>query len=224
MPLRHFTLTVVDVEDRGAVDPSVFLRVGSTSTQQATSAQLALSGDVVRRPLDVPADKTLWIRISPSRYRDGAVFASVDGNGHVVVPRLQLPRRPDRWLPAFAAFASLPSSFDSPKRVLGKSPRFQLGRGSPAGTLVGGAYDAVTAADESRSLAKMCLLNLCSRLVAEVMPDEIPWIESPSSMRMPSRRYPSWQQQTAATTPSPVPRTTGRTSSDFRVSPTSDKW
>lgn len=177
MPMRRLTMSVQDVDGRGIVDPVAFLRVSSTNSAHQTTAKLELSGGGIDRFVDVPADATLRIRLSPSRYRDGAVFASVNGDGEIAVPTMALPRRPDRWLPAFSPFASLGGSFAGMIRVLRASPRFRLGRDSVPGKLVDSAFDAVSPSDESRSLAKMCLLNLCSRLEAEGMPGKAAWID-----------------------------------------------
>lgn len=160
---------LLDVDGRDIHDPSVTIRLEASSSPVAARTVLDVRGAPVLARVAAPADTALKVRISPSRYRDGGRVGLVS-NERLTLPALTLPRDPSHWLPSFASWAALPAEMDSTKALLVKSKRFQLGRGSTAGEISEARYDAVDAADESRAMAKMSLLNLGSRLRQEPIP------------------------------------------------------
>lgn len=160
---------LLDVDGHDINDPSVTIRLEASSSPVATRTVLDVRGAPVLARIAAPADTALKVRISPSRYRDGGRVGLVS-NERLTLPALTLPRGPSHWRPTFASWAALPAEMDSTKALLVKSKRFQLGRGSTADEISEARYDAVDAADESRAMAKMCLLNLCSRLREETIP------------------------------------------------------
>lgn len=170
-----FELRVVDVDSRFIVDPLMFVRV--TNEVRTVTTQVAFNAAIV--PLhfqDRPAGVVLQLRLTPSRYHDARIFCQVDGNGSISPPEIRIPRRSSEWLPAFDTWQSLGEPFDMLKEKLEVSRAFRLGRASDAEHLVEDAYDAVSPDDESRSLAKMSLLNLYSRLGVETAPGSVtPW-------------------------------------------------
>jgi hypothetical protein len=170
-----FDLRVVDVDGRIIVDPNIFVRV--TNEVRTVTARVAFdSAAVAIRFDDRPAGQVLQLRLTPSRYHDSRIFCQVDGNGTISPPEILIPRRSAEWLPAFDTWNSLGESFALLKEKLVASQAFRLGRTSEPEQHVEGRYDAVDPEDESRSLAKMSLLNLYSRLAIEPAPGTItPW-------------------------------------------------
>jgi hypothetical protein len=170
-----FDLRLVDADQRFVVDPNIFVRV--TNEVRTVTAQVGFqAAKVSLRFDDRPAGAVLQLRISPSRYHDARLFCHVDGNGTINPPEVQIPRRSSEWLPAFDSWQGLGESFELLKEKLAASPAFRLGRSSDAEQLIEDRYDAVNPEDESRSLAKMSLLNLYSRLGVEPAPGSTtPW-------------------------------------------------
>ncbi|MGE3844591.1 MAG: SGNH/GDSL hydrolase family protein [Vicinamibacterales bacterium] len=152
-------------------------RLESTESSSATQATLVVRG-AVREPFEAPAGRVLVVLISPSRFRDAGGVASVSiSDGSVTLDPLTLARRPGRWRPSFESWSDLQDDFGGFKALLNNSKRFQLGRCSAPGQYVGGRYDSVDGTDEPEALAKMGLLNLCSRLRSERMPGSgEPWL------------------------------------------------
>ena len=173
MPPLTLSLHVTDVDGRLIVDPTVFVRIASPTTPQSDGKRVALNGEPRLVRFDNgPSGFAAVLRVSPSRYREGLLTASVDGDG-VVTPAapIRLPRRPSEWLPTFTAWRDLPALFGPFQAVVDSSPFFRLGRTSAPDLFVRDRYDAVDPLDESRVLAKMCLLNLYARLRDEPAPD-----------------------------------------------------
>jgi hypothetical protein len=170
-----FDLRVIDVDGRFIVDPNIFVRV--TNEVRTVTVQVAFDAAMV--PLrfdDRPAGMVLQLRVTPSRYHDARIFCQVDGKGSITPPEIRVPRRSAEWLPEFDTWQSLGGVFDMLKEKLEVSRAFRLGRASEAEHFVEDAYDAVSPDDESRSLAKMSLLNLYSRLGIETAPGSAtPW-------------------------------------------------
>ncbi len=170
-----FDLRVIDVNGRFIVDPNIFVRV----TNEVRTVTMQVAFDAAMVPLrfdDRPAGMVLQLRVTPSRYHDARIFCQVDGKGSITPPEIRVPRRSSEWLPEFGTWQSLGGAFDMLKEKLEVSRAFRLGRASEAEHLVEDAYDAVSPDDESRSLAKMSLLNLYSRLGIETAPGSAtPW-------------------------------------------------
>ena len=161
-----FDLRVIDVDGRFIVDPNIFVRV----TNEVRTVTMQVAFDAAMVPLrfdDRPAGMVLQLRVTPSRYHDARIFCQVDGKGFITPPEIRVPRRSSEWLPEFGTWQSLGGAFDMLKEKLEVSRAFRLGRASEAEHLVEDTYDAVSPDDESRSLAKMSLLNLYSRLGIE---------------------------------------------------------
>jgi hypothetical protein len=169
---RTLRLLATDVDHRPLVDPTVFVRLASPDNRRAAAKRLALNGvPALLRFADGPPGFALLLRVSPSRYRDGLVTAAVDGDGRVTPTQaIRLPRKPSEWLPAFTPWSRLSGVFAPLQRVLERSPAFRVGRTSAPELFVRTSYDAVERRDESRALAKMCLLNLYGRLREEPVP------------------------------------------------------
>jgi hypothetical protein len=111
------------------------------------------------------------MRVTPSRYEDGAMLCDIDGNGLGTLPNpFCLPRRPSEWVPSFVSWQQLAPDFDGLKATLDESPTFRCGRTSQPGKFINERFDAVSPDDESESLAKLSLLNMYSRLRSEAMP------------------------------------------------------
>ena len=165
-------LDIIDVDGKPIVDPTVFVRVTGTTDPTTATVKVGLNG--APRPLrfeNGPSGFSAALRVTPSRYADGAVFCTVDGDGIVTPMRpLRLPRRSSEWRPRFTPWQQLPDAFASLQRILEKSSDFRLGRTSNPERLVEGRYDGVDPDDESRVLAKLSLLNLYSRLNMELVP------------------------------------------------------
>jgi hypothetical protein len=164
-----FDLRVIDVEGNLIVDPSVFVRVANDA--HSVVAQLAFNQAVVGVRFDNrPGGDTLQLRLTPSRYHDSRIFCLVNGDKTIVPPELQIPRRSSEWLPLFDKWADLGEGFGLLKKKLKASLSFRLGRTSDPEQLIEDRYDAVLPEDESRSIAKMALLNLYSRFGFEPAP------------------------------------------------------
>jgi hypothetical protein len=103
-------LHVIDVDGRPIVDPTVFVRVSGKADPITATMKVALNG--APRPLrfeNGPSGFSVALRVTPSRYMDGAVFCTVDGDGMVTPMRpLRLPRRSSEWRPAFTPWQRLP--------------------------------------------------------------------------------------------------------------------
>ena len=170
-----FDLRVVDVDGRIIVDPTIFVRV--TNEIRTVTARVAFDAAAVSLRFDErPAGQVLQLRLSPSRYHDSRIFCQVDGNGTISPPEIRIPRRSSEWLGAFDKWNTLGESFALLKKKLEASTAFRLGRTSEPEHHVEDLYDAVNPEDESRSLAKMSLLNLYSRLAIEPAPGTTtPW-------------------------------------------------
>ena len=170
-----FDLRVVDVDGRIIVDPTIFVRV--TNEIRTVTAQVAFDAAAVSLRFDErPAGQVLQLRLTPSRYHDCTIFCQVDGNGTISPPEIRIPRRSSEWLAAFDKWNTLGESFALLKKTLEASTAFRLGRTSEPERHVEDQYDAVNPEDESRSLAKMSLLNLYSRLAIEPAPGTAtPW-------------------------------------------------
>ena len=170
-----FDLRVIDVDGRIVVDPNFFVRV--TNEVRTLTAQVDFQAAAVSlRFDDRPAGPVLQLRLTPSRYHDARILCSVNGNGTITPPEIRVPRRSSEWLPAFETWRSLGAPFELLKDKLEASPAFRLGRASEAELLIDERWDSVSPDDESRSLAKMSLLNLYSRLgVAAAPGSTTPW-------------------------------------------------
>jgi hypothetical protein len=180
VPERTLLLQVSDVDGHLIVDPSVFVRIAAPNNQQSDTERVTLMGEPrLVRFATGPSGFAALLRVSPSRYRDGLLTATIDGDGVVTpIQPIRLPRRPSEWLPAFTAWRALPAVFAPLQRVLDDSPAFRVGRLSTPERFVGHRYDDVDPLDESRVLAKLCLLNLYARLREEPVPDAGgPWFD-----------------------------------------------
>ncbi len=153
-------------------DPAVQVRLGPPNGVGTAGATLALREAPLRLDFpNGPSGTALILRVTPSLYRDGAVTCTVDGDGRVTPTRdVRLPRRPSHWQPAFTPWRNLDVSFAGLQRVLAVSPAFRMGRFTAPATCTGAAFDEIDAGDESRALAKVCLLNLHARLTDETVP------------------------------------------------------
>lgn len=178
MPDLSLTLRVLDVDGNLVTDPRVFVRVASLDGRSSAEARLELRGreQPIRLSSGPPGDPVV-LRVTPSRYRDGVVLARVDGNGHLTpAGELKLPRRVSEWVPVFTPYRRLNDWFNPLRDVIGRSDTFRLGRHSAPERLVDDRYDAIDPADESRILAKLCLLNLYGRLQRDLVPgSQKPW-------------------------------------------------
>jgi len=165
-------LSIVDVHGRPVSDPAVQVRLGPPGGVGTVTATLALAGAPVTLDIpDGPPGPALILRVTPSLYRDGAVTCTVDGSGQVSPTRdVCLPRRPSHWQPEFTPWRELGDPFSSLRDVLAASPAFRVGQFSAPVTCTGRAFDEIDAADESRALAKISLLNLFGRLREERAP------------------------------------------------------
>lgn len=165
-------LDAIDVDGKPIVDPTVFVRVSGKTDPITATIKVALNGAPRALRFDNgPSGFSVALRVTPSRYLDGAVFCTVDGDGIVTPMRpLRLPRRSSEWRPAFTPWQRLPEPFTSLQRILDRSPDFRLGRTSNPERFVEVRYDGVDPDDESRVLAKLSLLNLYSRLNMELVP------------------------------------------------------
>ena len=172
MPQLSLDLQVFDVDGKLIDDPVVFVRVSSRDNSVSATKKVSLRGASMPLRFDNgPGGFAVLLRVTPSRYIDGAVVSTVDGDG-VINPagRIILPRRAAEWRPSFTPWQRLPEPFGSLQTVLDKSPEFRLGRTSDPVRLVKDHYDGVDPDDESRVLAKLSLLNLYSRLRMELIP------------------------------------------------------
>jgi hypothetical protein len=190
LPRLTLELAIRDVHGEWIVDPRVQVRLGPPDGIGTVSTTVALSGAPVRLEIaDGPAGPALFLRVTPSMYRDGAVACAVDGDGSVV-PRqaLTLPRRPTLWQPAFTPWRSLGTPFTSLCEVLATSPSMRVGQFSSPVSFVNDAFDAVDMQDESRALAKLCLLNLHVRLRDEAAPGlAAPWFAGVRELLLATR-------------------------------------
>jgi len=173
MPTLTFKLDVRDVAGKVITDPLVHLRLARPD--DAGSGQvwkLSVNGKAGNVALkDAPAGSPLKLRLSMSRYRDLAMFATVKGDRLVADPKaLQTPRVASEWLADFRKWSSLDDTFVPLQKLLLKSETFQLGRDSAACCLAEGMYDQVSAVDKAAARAKMAMLNLYSRLREEGAP------------------------------------------------------
>jgi hypothetical protein len=178
MAKLRLDLSILDVHGRPVADPRVLVRLAPPDGVGAVTATVALHGG--SRALEVadgPAGPALILRVTPSLYRDGAITCTVDGSGLVTpMAPIVLPRRSSHWQPAFARWAALGADFSTLRDVLGVSPAFRVGQFSEPVTCTEGVFDGIDAADESRSLAKVSLLNLFGRLRQERAPGApAPW-------------------------------------------------
>ena len=119
-----------------------------------------------------PHQGVVDLRLTPSRYRDVQIICRVQGDRILPVSDtpLSTPRRPEEWLPLFSSWVALPSEFATLQEKLEQFQQFRLGRTGEPGRLIGERHDAVEPDDESPALAKICLLNLYSRLNREAAP------------------------------------------------------
>lgn len=178
MARLRLDLDIQDVHGQAISDPAVQVRLGPPDGVGTVSATVALDGaPAVLEIADGPHRPALILRVTPSLYRDGAVTCTVDGSGRVEPTRpLRLPRRPLLWQPTFTPWSRLGDPFASLRDVLGVSPSLRVGQFSAPLTCVDAAFDAIDATDESRSLAKLSLLNLYGRLREETTPGTTrPW-------------------------------------------------
>ncbi len=190
MPTLNLRLDLRNTDDEVIVDPLIHLRLAHPTDASGQMWTLALNGTAKNvRLIDAPAGDPLNLRISPSRYRDIAMFARVKDKS--LVPDASLmttPRTPSEWLPSFTPWAKLAKPFATLTQRLRASERFMLGRQSAAGKLVGDAWDAVSATDQTAAKAKMTLLNLFSRLGTEAPPSlNAPWFEQTTTLLLANR-------------------------------------
>ncbi len=178
MATLRLDLSILDVHGHAISDPRVRVRLAPPDGIGAVSATAAFTGASRRFDVaDGPSGPALILRVTPSLYRDGAITCTVDGSG-VVTPTapIVLPRRSSHWQPAFARWAALGADFGALRDVLGVSTNFRVGQFSEPVTCTGAVFDGIDAADESRSLAKVSLLNLFGRLRQERAPGApAPW-------------------------------------------------
>jgi hypothetical protein len=183
-------LRVIDVDGQLVSDPTVFVRVARPDGTGTATKKVSLVGaPAALRFHGGPSGFSVILRITPSRYMDGAVFCTVDGDG-VLTPRgpVRLPRRSSEWRPSFIAWQRLSDPFEALQTVLDKSPAFQLGSTSNPERFVEDHYDAIDPDDESRVLAKLSLLNLYSRLRTEIVPTAgAPWFSLVDEMLVATR-------------------------------------
>ena len=151
MPQLSLLLDARNVDGASIDDPLTFVRVAVPDGSRSAEKRLEpLPGFPVRVPFsDGPSGSPLALRVSPSRYREGQVFADVDGDGRVTPKApIRLPRRPGEWLPVFTQWAALSADFGDLQEALTVSDTFRLGRVSDPEQLVGDRYDAVDPQDE----------------------------------------------------------------------------
>ena len=190
MPRLSLLLDIRDVHGHVVADPRVQVRLGPPDGVGTVGAVVALNGQPVRLDVpDGPASPALILRVTPTRFRDGAVTCTVDGSGDVTpMQPLRLPRRPQEWQPAFTPWTGLGASFDALRSVLGASPDCRLGQFTEPRTWVGADFDGVDVDDEPRMLAKLSLLNLYRRLSDEVAPGtRRPWFTTVIQMLLATR-------------------------------------
>ncbi len=190
MPTLTLRLDLRNVDDEVIVDPLIHLRLAHPTEASGKMWTLAMNGQAKNVRLDdAPAGDPLNLRISPSRYRDIAMFAWVKDKR--LVPDASLmtaPRTPSEWLPSFTPWAKLEKRFAPLTQRLRASERFMLGRQSAAVKLVEDAWDAVTPTDQTAAKAKMTLLNLYSRLAAHAPPStNAPWFEHTGTLLLANR-------------------------------------
>lgn len=191
MPRLTLDLAIHDVADVPVHDPTVQVRLGPPSGVGTVSATVVLAGAPVRLAIEdgPPTTTGLILRVTPRLYRDGAVTCTADGDGRVTPMRqLMLPRRPSHWQPSFTTWRRLADPFDPLRAVLGDSPALRVGQFSAPVECTGDAFDAIDASDESRGLAKQCLLNLYGRLRVEKVPGtQRPWFASVRELLLATR-------------------------------------
>jgi lysophospholipase L1-like esterase len=190
MAVLTLDLRVADADGSLVVDPSVFIRLSTPDGVRASAARIALGGERLRvRFEDGPPGAALILRLTPSRYRDGAIVCRVDGDGTVIpTGDIRLPRRPSEWDPSFTPWGVLPDVFAPLQAVLAESPAFRVGRNSSPERFAEARYDAIDSADESRVLAKTSLLNLYSRLRQEPIPGrDTPWFAAVLELLLATR-------------------------------------
>lgn len=183
-------LMLRDVHGAAVTDPSVRVRLGPPDGVGTVTTTVALAGAPVRLDIpDGPAGPALILRATPTLYRDCAVTCTVDGAGTVrPMQPLVLPRRPPLWQPAFTPWAALGTLFTPLRRVLEGSPEMRVGQFSAPVQFAGAAFDAVEMTDESRGLAKLCLLNLYGRLREERPPGtSTPWFAGVRELLLATR-------------------------------------
>lgn len=179
MPDLTLALDIRDVDHVVITDPHIDLRLWSNSNESPFKWTYSLDGHV--KPVaipDAPASNPLQMRLTPSRYRDIASSAWVKDQVRLepVETRLVAPRLPSEWWPAFTPWNALGTTFSEMCRLLNGSTAFQIGEGTTAGRITDGVYDAIDPRDRVSSRAKMAMLNICSRLAAELAPDDgMPW-------------------------------------------------
>lgn len=178
MPDLTLELDIRNVDHTVIVDPLIQIRLAHPDNASGQTWNERLDG--AAKPVrlrDAPSGDPLFLRISPSRYRDIGMFTQVKGG--VLAPDTRLmktPRTPSEWLPDFTLWAKLGKPFDLLKQRLRDSERFELGRKSGSGRLIEGDYDAVTYQNKVGSRAKMSMLNLYTRLAVEPPPGrKEPW-------------------------------------------------
>lgn len=178
MPDLTLDLDIRNVDNAVIVDPLIQIRLAhpSNASGQMWNQRLDGSAKAVRLK-DAPAGDPLFLRLTPSRYRDIGMFAKVrDG---VLIPDARLmktPRTPSEWLPDFTPWSKLGKAFDLLKQRLRASERFELGRKSGSGKLIEGDYDAIIYTNKAGARAKMSMLNLYARLAVETPPGRTePW-------------------------------------------------
>lgn len=175
MPRLTIALDPQDVHSQTIVDPSVLVRLSPPNAIGTATARVAFGGQPQQLTFENgPPGPVLTLRLTPNRYRDAGVTCTVDGSG-VVTPVLRgqplmLPRRPTQWTPVFTPWHALPDEFARLQSTLVNSRHFQVGRFTDPVQFIEEAYDAPGPADEPRQHAKICLLNLFSRLRVENAP------------------------------------------------------
>jgi len=190
VPRLTLDLALRDVHGVAVTDPLVRVRLGPPDGIGTVTVVVALAGAPVRLEMpDGPAGAALILRATPTLYRDCAVTCTVDGDGtvHPMQP-LVLPRRPPLWQPAFTPWTALGTPFAALREVLDTSPGLRVGQFSAPVLFAGAAFDAVDVSDESRGLAKLCLLNLYGRLREEQPPGaSTPWFAGVRELLLATR-------------------------------------
>jgi hypothetical protein len=153
----RFTLSLTNAEGKPALEPNCtvdFQRTdGSTAAEARGVAFPAARTFVIP---SFPQEKNLFCLIRPSLYNlVQSNFFIPNGNKNESVT---LQRLPDKWTPAFAALATLPSPrFDAFRGIVANSTQVDVKHGRVLGRL-DIAYDDLV--DNQQMLAKMALLNL----------------------------------------------------------------
>jgi len=171
-------LSIRDVHGREISDPRATVRLSPPDGVGAVAATVSLDGTPKSLVFpEGPASPALILRVTPSLYRDGAITCTVDGDGRVTpTAPLVLPRRASHWQPVFTHWASMSDVFGPLQDVLGASGTFRVGQFSEPVMCTDAVFDGIDAADESRALAKVSLLNLFGRLRDERVPGGTgPW-------------------------------------------------